>query len=300
MPRLSVLGVPTSAGSYAAGQDQAPRALRDAGLSEALDAAGVVFVDAGDLTEQIWVPDRNRPYAQNLDLVVASVHELADRVPELLSDDGRLLVIGGNCTIAVGLLAGAEAAYGTDCCLLYIDRHFDMNTPDTTIEGALDWMGVGHALDLPGSADSFAGAFTHRPLLTGDRLGYLGTDPTQATDFEREHVKSLGVSVTTQADLIADPSAAATRALAALPSTALMVHVDVDVLDFIDTPLAENTSGRNIGPTLGGAHVWRELGATVVEADVTDVAALRAVFRAAACGPAQLLLGTIRHLWGAK
>lgn len=28
------------------------------------------------------------------------------------------------------------------------------------------------------------------------------------------------------------------------------MHVDVDVLDFVDTPLAENTSGRNIGPTL--------------------------------------------------
>ena len=28
------------------------------------------------------------------------------------------------------------------------------------------------------------------------------------------------------------------------------MHVDVDVLDFIDSPLAENTSGRNVGPTL--------------------------------------------------
>jgi arginase len=28
------------------------------------------------------------------------------------------------------------------------------------------------------------------------------------------------------------------------------VHLDVDVLDFIDAPLAENTDGRNTGPTL--------------------------------------------------
>jgi arginase len=28
------------------------------------------------------------------------------------------------------------------------------------------------------------------------------------------------------------------------------VHVDVDVLDFTDSPLAENTDGRNSGPTL--------------------------------------------------
>jgi arginase len=30
----------------------------------------------------------------------------------------------------------------------------------------------------------------------------------------------------------------------------LALHLDVDVLDFIDAPLAENTDCRNIGPTL--------------------------------------------------
>ena len=40
MSRISVVGVPSSAGSYAAGQDQAPGALRSAGLVEALVAAG--------------------------------------------------------------------------------------------------------------------------------------------------------------------------------------------------------------------------------------------------------------------
>jgi arginase len=35
-----------------------------------------------------------------------------------------------------------------------------------------------------------------------------------------------------------------------LPSGPLAVHVDVDVLDFTDAPLAENTDGRNSGPTL--------------------------------------------------
>ena len=38
---LAVVGVPSSAGSYAAGHDQAPRALRDAGLVTALLDAGL-------------------------------------------------------------------------------------------------------------------------------------------------------------------------------------------------------------------------------------------------------------------
>jgi len=35
-----------------------------------------------------------------------------------------------------------------------------------------------------------------------------------------------------------------------LPPGPLAVHVDVDVLDFTDAPLAENTEGRNLGPSL--------------------------------------------------
>jgi arginase len=250
MPVLSVIGVPSSAGSYAAGQDRAPRALRDAGLVEALFAAGIQVRDAGDLTEQIWAPDRQDRLAQNTAQVVASVRELAGRVPELLTGDRRLLVLGGNCTIAVGMAAGLDTFAGRGCGLLYVDRHFDMNTPATTIEGALDWMGLAHALDLPGCRDELAGAFATRPVLDPGRLALLGTDPAQATDFEREQVAALDISVTTQDDLIADPAAAAATALRALPDAPLAAHVDVDVLDFTDAPLAENTSGRNIGPTL--------------------------------------------------
>jgi arginase len=39
-------------------------------------------------------------------------------------------------------------------------------------------------------------------------------------------------------------------ALEYLPAGPLAVHVDVDVLDFIDAPLSENTDGRNTGPSL--------------------------------------------------
>jgi arginase len=249
LPPLTMIGVPSSAGSYAAGQDQAPRALRDAGLVTALLDAGIEVHDAGDLTEQVWAPDRDDRLAQNLGQVVTSVQELADRVPELLTDDRRLLVLGGNCTVAVGMLAGLNTVFGP-CGLLYVDRHFDMNTPESTTEGALDWMGLAHALDLPGSRDEFAGAFATRPVLDPPRLALLGTDPAEATDFERAQVAALDISVTTQADMITDPAAAATVALGALPDAPFAVHVDVDVLDFTDAPIAENTSGRNLGPTL--------------------------------------------------
>jgi arginase len=50
-----------------------------------------------------------------------------------------------------------------------------------------------------------------------------------------------------------DPVSSAVESLTHLPSGPLAVHLDVDVLDFTDAPLAENTDGRNSGPTLDQA-----------------------------------------------
>jgi arginase len=49
--------------------------------------------------------------------------------------------------------------------LLYADRHYDLNTPESTTDGALDWMGLAHALALPGCVHMLTDAFGPRPLL---------------------------------------------------------------------------------------------------------------------------------------
>jgi arginase len=59
--------------------------------------------------------------------------------------------------------------------------------------------------------------------------------------------------VTTGSQVAADPRAAAERVLAAFGSGPFAVHLDVDVLDFTDAPLAEDTGGRNTGPDLAEA-----------------------------------------------
>lgn len=53
---LVPIGAPSSAGSYAPGQDAAPRVLRELGLVEALRAAGRDVRDAGDGPLQICDP----------------------------------------------------------------------------------------------------------------------------------------------------------------------------------------------------------------------------------------------------
>ena len=136
-----------------------PAALRSAGLLEQLIASGLRVHDDGNLPHQIWSPDRDHPLAQNAGQATTSLQQLADRLHPLLACGDIALVLGGNCTIALGVVAALRRLGAGAPGLLYADRHYDLNTPESTTHGALDWMGLAHALALPGCLDTLTGAF---------------------------------------------------------------------------------------------------------------------------------------------
>jgi arginase len=96
-----------------------------------------------------------------------------------------------------------------------------------------------------------ANATGNAPLLRASDLVYLGVDAArETTDWEREQVAELGLTLVDQAALCDDPRSTARRARSALITDPFVVHLDVDVLDFLDAPIAENVNGRNSGPDL--------------------------------------------------
>ncbi|WP_114561380.1 arginase family protein, partial [Desertihabitans aurantiacus] len=167
----------------------------------------------------------------------------------LLAPGSRLLALGGSCTVAVGMCAAARRA-GHRPRLVYVDRHLDLNTPASTTEGSLSWMGVAHCLDVPGAAPELAHLDGAAPLLRPADLVHLGVQLSETTAGEREQRDALGLRVVDQDELVRHPDEAASAALAVLSEGPFLVHLDVDVLDFLDAPLAENVNGRNSGPTL--------------------------------------------------
>src|SRR6185437_9860665 len=200
-----------------------------------------------------WHPDRDHPLAQNASQVTKSLQQLATHLEPLLARGDLTLVLGGNCTIVLGVMAALRHLGAGVPGLLYLDRHYDLNTPETTTDGVLDWMGLAHALALPGCVDTLTEAFGPRPLLEPSQVAWLGVEPSVATEWERQQACHLGLHMTTSQTLTADPANAARAALKHLPPGPLALHIDVDVLDFIDAPLAENTDCRNTGPTLDQA-----------------------------------------------
>jgi arginase len=249
-----MVGAPSSAGAYAPGQEDAPAALRAAGLVRRLGEAGLeVLRPSADLPRFAWRPDRVDPRAQNLAAVVAAATGVRDSAAAAMGRGELALVLGGDCTVGVGTVA-ASVLQGGETGVVYLDMHADLNTPASVIDGALDWMGVAHMLALDGSRPALRDIGPRTPLLDPGQIVVLGHEPSQATAWERVTIARLGVACVAADDLRADPAAAAAEALRLLPPgcTRLLIHFDVDVVDFIDAPLSENT-GRNIGVPLAAA-----------------------------------------------
>jgi arginase len=251
MSAFTILGVPTSAGAFAPGQEHAPAALRAAGLEAALRDRDLEVNDLGDSPVWRWRPDRERPRAQNLEAVADIARATAQRV-EAASGDDPLLVLGGDCSIELGVLAG-HLARDTSIGLVYLDLHPDLNTPQSVIEGTFDWMGMAHALDVDGAEAELAGIWPRTPLLHDDQVLFLGYGPKRARPFELNQMVRRGLAGIPVADVANDPEAAAGRALEfASRFDRLLVHFDVDVVDFNDAQLSEDAV-RGEGLTLDAA-----------------------------------------------
>ncbi len=235
MNEFVMIGVPSSAGAHHAGQDLAPGALRAAGLAGRLTAAGVKVTDAGDLPGAVFTADRAAPAGRNLQAVVRVASEVAGAVAEVAASGRVPLVLGGDCTITIGAVAGFSRV-DPQVGLVYVDGDPDLGVPGDG-SGIFDSMGISHLLGR--GAPELSGVGGPAPLLTPDRLAIVGPDPRETTDEDRQYLADLGVSLAEAPAFIADPAGAARQALAAVSGSAsrVLVHFDVDVVDSGDLPL---------------------------------------------------------------
>jgi arginase len=235
---MTLIGVASSAGTHHAGQDRAPAALRAAGFVERLRAAGVTVDDRGDLVHEVFVADDMASTARSLATVVRVARTVADAVAETLADGALPLVVGGDCTITLGVVAGAQR-HDPTAGLLYLDGDADLSTPATTRSGVLDAMGIAHLLGL---ADTeLARLDGPTPMLTDERLALIGYDEGDPETFAAETLRGrTGLVRFADHQVRRDPAGCARAALAAVQAhtSSLVVHFDVDAVDSRDLPLA--------------------------------------------------------------
>jgi arginase len=236
MRPVTVIGAATSAGTHHAGQEQAPDALRAGGLIERLVRAGLTVTDRGNVVEETFRVDSTGGLTRNEAATVRAARAVADEVEHAASDGSLILVLGGDCTITLGVLAGLQRVE-PDAALVYFDGDADLSTPGAG-SGILDAMGIAHLLGL--AETELTGLFDTRPPLAVRRLAMLGYDETDPDSYHRS-VLDARPDLTRYPDhaVRADPAGCARGALGAVQDAArLIVHFDVDAVDSGDLPLA--------------------------------------------------------------
>jgi arginase len=172
--------------------------------------------------------------------VIEVVSRVADAVAAAQADGDVAVLLGGDCTLVLGAVAGLRRLKqgGNRVGVFYLDGDADLDTPQEGW-GVLDSCGVAHLL---GDGDpQLAALRPDGPLLDAGSLVLFGFHPAQlsAGQWRRYAARGLyGVPVTGIPARTAGRLAA--RALTRLrDKDALVCHLDVDVIDYASFPLAD-------------------------------------------------------------
>ena len=247
--RVEVVGVPLDLGADRRGTDLGPGALRAARLREVLVGLGHEVADVGDLV----VPtsgDRPEPGVRlhYLPEIAAACRQLAGTVRDVLARGALPLVLGGDHSLSIGVLAGRCLA-GCRGGVIWLDAHGDFNTEETTPSGNIHGMslavatgrGAPELLAVAGGASVAEG----RTAIVGVRR----LDPG-----EQAALRASGVRVFTMRDVDqAGIGVLLPRAIeVASGGGAYPFHLslDLDVLDPLHAP--------GVGTAVGGGLTCRE------------------------------------------
>lgn len=120
MKGWTIIGIPINSSGCPSGVEQMPAALRAAGL-----ALQMTSHDAGDLPIAIDEPCRDPITGMiGFEAICDASAAIRAAVGELLGNDARPLVIGGDCTLLIGVYAALKDRIGR-VGLAFVDGHLD-------------------------------------------------------------------------------------------------------------------------------------------------------------------------------
>lgn len=254
MADIVVLGAPVEQGTGRRGCSLGPAALREAGIVEALAAAGHSVVDQGDIRRGPVGPGVHPNRAVKALGEVASWTAAINRAVYQASAAAVPIVIGGDHSLAAGTLpalAQRAAEQRRKLFVLWLDAHADFHTLDSTRSGNLHGVPLAYAAGQPG----FDGYFP--PLdqpIAPERLAMMGLRSVDSA--ERQGLRAAGIAVHDMAEI---------RERGALPLLAEflgrvaaedgLLHVSLDV-DFLEPACAPG-----VGTTVAGGPTGHEAAA---------------------------------------
>ena len=224
MSDWALLGVPLYTLATYRGMGDSPLALRKAGLGKVLGETR----DLGDVD----IPRLKKDTVEGKTRNLTHFRESTTRIYVATKSNGssHLLIVGGECSETVGVMAGLAEAFGGKPGMLWLDAHGDFNTPDTSPSGYIGGMclalacGKARGLDL--------GIGQAEPPLADERLVHVGSralDPPEVAAFNSSPAK-LYTAQQVKKSGAAEVAEEAARHLDNR-SDWIACHLDVDVVE---------------------------------------------------------------------
>ena len=219
----TILGVPLYTLADYSGMGGAPSALRKAGIGRAVGPTD----DTGDVKIPPLKKDSLEGQVKNLTYFREATSKVYAAGRSITAE--RTMVLGGECSETVGVMAGLAARIGRRAGMLWLDAHGDFNTPSTSPSGYIGGMCLAMACGRPSDLNLGTGG---TPPLGEERLVHVGSralDPPEveafnsspARLFTAQQVRNMGATnVAEEAARHLDNR-----------SDWIAVHLDVDVVD---------------------------------------------------------------------
>ncbi|MCW4044282.1 MAG: arginase family protein [Candidatus Bathyarchaeota archaeon] len=226
--KFGIVSVPYNVGSKGLSIEKGSEALRKAGIIAALRHLSEVE-DFGDLKASLPAPDCSDPKLLNSNQVETLCRAMADKLKEVVAAGCLPLVIGGDCSLAMGVVEGLRSST-RQIGMVYMDAHGDFNTPETTPSGIIGGMDV--AIVAGRGPKRLAAMFGYSPLVPEENIVLYGV-----RDLDRLEAEALAASkvrVYSRSQIRAQGAEnVAGEALRYLESKCdgVYLHVDLDVLD---------------------------------------------------------------------
>jgi arginase len=264
MPGWVLIGAPLDSAAEGEGEERAPAALREAGLADALHAR-----DRGDVAEPLRPPERDvRSGIIAFESLVDASAAIAEAVAESIAAGDRPLVLGGDCSLLIGAVAGARRA-GLRPGLVFVDGHADYWDGETSPTGESADMELAI---IHGSGPSVLASMAPRPLADPARTAILGHRPHELDEdvaAERERVPDEVLQLDTPSIREAGSEMAAALALERAGDDPWL-HIDLDALDAealpaVSYPLAEGLGWDELEALLKPVAAAGVCGASVAD-----------------------------------
>ncbi len=251
--KVRIIGVPMDLGQSRRGVDMGPSALRVAGLQARIKQLGHQVEDIGNIF--VKQPEE-QPYgekrAKYLNEIAETCRGLAELVQKTLEEGFLPVVLGGDHSIAVGVVSGVSGAYRTRqkrIGYVWLDAHGDMNTPESSPSGNVHGMPLASVMGY--GAPELVELLGFKPKVEPRNVALVGV--RELDPKEKRLVKESGAHVFTMRDIdergMREVMSEALR-VASDETDGIAVSLDMDFVDPTDAP--------GVGTPVRGGVTYRE------------------------------------------